>query len=682
MVKIEDCSDSGSSSDLEIVDQRTTQVSSSASKLRCEQDSVDEQSFPSSSSSQLKSYFVGMGFGPALVDKVFQENGEADTELLLEVLIKLSSSSAEVSNCLDDFSSFVKEEDDIEWDDDFDTKDSSLPSFQDGDKRSYLLMMNFSEEEVDLAINQLGEDANLPELADFIVTSQTVGSSRVNDMQNDEEPASEALFGTMDKTLHLLQMGFTEEEVSTAIDIYGSEVSVQELADSIFARRHKLKIEGLGVVGNNIKAESDYIEDVAVEETRAGYSASGTWESNASSSNYDPYDYEEKVRVKKARGTILNDETFFSHGAQHPKWESTWESKPFPYGEDGKSGSSCVKEEFPERRMPNPNGNVRATESKLPYFFYANVVDISEETWRRLSGFLYGTEPENGNCQYFSAFIRKEGYMHNLPKERRFKILPEPPMTLQDALPHTRKWWPSWDTRKQLSCINTEKVVPLVFEQLRKIMIDSQGMVSKEQQMKILHQCKTLNLMWVGQYKLTPIEPEEVECILGYPRNHTQSFQLEPYERLRTLKYSFQTDTLGYYFSPLKALFPDGMRVLSVYSGIGGAEVALHRLGIHLKCVVSVEASEVNRKIMKRWWQYTSQTGELIQIGGIEKLTTQVLESFVQKFGGFDLILGGNPGPYVSGGFNVSSMMGMDQNLFFEFVRVFQRVRGSMRRNN
>lgn len=36
------------------------------------------------------------------------------------------------------------------------SQDSRLPSFQDGDKRSYLLMMNFSEEEVDLAINQLG----------------------------------------------------------------------------------------------------------------------------------------------------------------------------------------------------------------------------------------------------------------------------------------------------------------------------------------------------------------------------------------------------------------------------------------------------------------------------------------------------------------------------------------------
>lgn len=31
-----------------------------------------------------------------------------------------------------------------------------------------------------------GEDANLPELADFIVTAQTMGSSRVNDIQNDE----------------------------------------------------------------------------------------------------------------------------------------------------------------------------------------------------------------------------------------------------------------------------------------------------------------------------------------------------------------------------------------------------------------------------------------------------------------------------------------------------------------
>lgn len=31
----------------------------------------------------------------------------------------------------------------------------------------------------------------------------------------------ESLFGVMDKTLHLLQMGFTEEEVSSVIDKAG-----------------------------------------------------------------------------------------------------------------------------------------------------------------------------------------------------------------------------------------------------------------------------------------------------------------------------------------------------------------------------------------------------------------------------------------------------------------------------
>jgi len=69
-------------------------------------------------------------------------------------------------------------------------------------------------------------------------------------------------------------------------------------------------------------------------------------------------------------------------------------------------------------------------------------------------------------------------------------------------------------------------------------------------------------------------------------------------------------------------MFPDGLRVLSIFSGVGGAEIVLHRLGICLKCVVSVEASEINRKILKRWWQNTGQTGVLKQMGGIERLTS------------------------------------------------------------
>jgi len=127
-------------------------------------------------------------------------------------------------------------------------------------------------------------------------------------------------------------------------------------------------------------------------------------------------------------------------------------------------------------------------------------------------------------------------------------------------------------------------------------------------------------------------------------------------------------------------MYPDGLRVLSVFSGIGGAEIALHRLGIRLKCVVSVEASEINRNILKRWWQNTGQTGALKQIGGIERLTSQTLESFMNQFGGFDIIVGSNPGELNrASGRDVSA--DMDFNLFFEFVRVFQRVRSVMGKN-
>ena len=80
---------------------------------------------------------------------------------------------------------------------------------------------------------------------------------------------------------------------------------------------------------------------------------------------------------------------------------------------------------------------------------------------------------------------------------------------------------------------------------------------------------------------------------------------------------------------------PDRIRVLSIYSGIGGAQVTLHRVGIplKLKCVISVEESEVNRKILRGWWSKTEQTGMLRQYAGIWKLKTHVIEDLVKEFG-------------------------------------------------
>ncbi|PQM34052.1 DNA (cytosine-5)-methyltransferase DRM1 [Prunus yedoensis var. nudiflora] len=186
-----------------------------------------------------------------------------------------------------------------------------------------------------------------------------------------------------------------------------------------------------------------------------------------------------------------------------------------------------------------------------------------------------------------------------------------------------------------------------------------------------------LNLVWVGRYKLGPTEPEYLERILGYPLNHTQAAESSLTERLLSLKFCFQTDTLGYHLSALKSMYPGGLTVFSIFSGIGGAEVALHRLGISLKGVVSVETNATKRKILRRWWENTGQIGQLEQIEDVHKLTSTKLESLMKKFGGFDLIICQHPCSDLISKISPQSesLPGFDFSLFYEFVRVLQRVR-------
>lgn len=40
-------------------------------------------------------------------------------------------------------------------------------------------------------------------------------------LENPQEASTESLFGTMDKTLRLLEMGFSENRISAAIEKYG-----------------------------------------------------------------------------------------------------------------------------------------------------------------------------------------------------------------------------------------------------------------------------------------------------------------------------------------------------------------------------------------------------------------------------------------------------------------------------
>ncbi|XP_018833889.1 probable inactive DNA (cytosine-5)-methyltransferase DRM3 isoform X2 [Juglans regia] len=646
----------------------------------------------SSSGSNIRSFFIGMGFLPSLVDKAVEENGEDNVDLLLETLFAYSAlqkSNSESSDSLD--SLFDDKEDSSPPEIPTVIQPKEEPDVYNGvgdDKRESLLMMKFSVNEVDFAIDKLGEDAPINELVDFITAAQIAqefekdtDDSIHDDEVRNEHTNNETLFGTMEKTLRLLEMGFSENEVSLAIEKYGVEIPLSELADSIFAGH-----VASSCVGENKNSSNPFgtvkvkMEDFGLDTiSRSGNITIG-----------------QTSVLKRPKQEYFDDCPGAASLSRHVDFgENSRRKRPKQeYVDDSSSfaDTTGVEEKFdpkisfgrPNIFKANPSKSLDRMVAKPPYFFYGNIVNVSHDSWIKISQFLYSIEPEFANAQLFSALIRKEGYIHNLPTESRFHILPRSPMTIEDAVPNTKKWWPSWDTRKQLNCISSEtNGISQLCARLGRVVADSRGLPSSEQQRDILHHCRTSNLVWVGQYKLAPIEPEHIECMLGYPLNHTQAAESSLIERLSSLKYGFQTDTLGYHLSALKLMYPEGLTMLSFYSGIGGAEVALNRLGIRLKGVVSVETSETNRKILRRWWQSSRQTGELVQIEDIQRLTSNRIESLFKNFGGFDLVVCQNPCAHFSSSKMAAeddSLPVFDFSLFYEFVRVLQRVRSMMER--
>ncbi|TKW24472.1 hypothetical protein SEVIR_3G052500v4 [Setaria viridis] len=655
MVKIEDLTED-SSADADARVPREAAVGLLPGSVHA---SLKEEDQPSSSSSSLRLQFIGMGFSPKLVDKVLKRHGDDDSNTILESLLSysdLQQSGSESSGSLGSL-----------FDSDNEENNSPLESMkgigQDikpepdsfSEKWSYLLQtMKFSQQEVDLAFKKLGDEAPLEQLVNCIVNAQLGGSSGgLENGDTTNEGKAEALFGIMEKTLSLLQKGYTEEEVSSAIDSFGHRATVQVLEDSILARRIANSIEQ-----KEIKVESDFLGEAETDYStyQTSYSAVRCYDDDVNN-----------TRVKRAKHIFMND-----RGAS-----SSNPANPWSMGRCAGTSDMPVKVEL-EAVTPGCRAKVQGDLAKPPYFLYGNVVEIPKDTWHQLKQFLYNVEPEFVSSQFFSALTRKEGYIHNLPVEGRHVVVPKSPMTIEEALPFTRQWWPSWDTRKHISVVTIEAAgIDQTCERLGRMVRESRGVLSQERQMQIMHQCTVSNLIWVGRDKLSPLEPHQLERILGYPHNHTNLFELNQSDRFAAMRYAFQTDTLSYFLSVLKDQFPHGIRVLSIYSGIGGAEVTLHRLGIPLKCVVSVEESEVNRKILKRWWLKTEQTGELRQLPGIWKLKIQVIEDFITEFGGFDLIIGGN---YTSckGGTTVNTTMGMDSNRFYEYARVVKRVRAAV----
>lgn len=657
----------------------------------------------SSSGTNVRSTLLTMGFKAPLVDKAIEEYGEDNIDLLLEILVANSDPSrAESSDSLD--SLFCDDEDinsSAKYDRDLHIKEEPDPCIGvSDDKRVSLLAMSFSLDEVESAIGRLGEAAPVNELVDVIFAARIAENSKKNDDDDDDvsvveikekkkECTTEDLFGTMEKTLKLLEMGFSENEVSTVIEKFGSEIPVEELANLIVdpssrpsRRMDKHLLNSLGRNG------SIGFHPVAVKKE----------ECLDTSESID--NLLEKLKGKRPKENSIDEQDTLKRPKSEfdealstslgPAWQEI-------LGLSNTTRTTVSRRAIHQRSrvldsqdtqklsMPNPCRSLDKMVAKAPYFFYGNVMNLSHDSWVRISQFLYSIEPEFVHTQLFSALSRKEGYVHNLPTENRVHIVPKPPMTIQEAVPNSRKWWPSWDTRQHLNCINSEtSVISQVCDRLGRTLSDSQGFPSVDRQRDILYQCQIFNLVWVGRYKLAPVGPEQIEHILGYPENHTRIAGFNLMERLLSLKHCFQIDTLAYCLSALKYLYPGGLTVLSIYSGIGGAEVALHRLGIRLKAVVSIEASEKNRRILKQWWSSTGQTGELVQMEDIHKLASNKVEFLIKQYGGFDFIICQNPCTYSSKGnlaADIDSHASLDFMLFHEFVRVMQRVRSTTGRN-
>ncbi|KAL0461694.1 UNVERIFIED_CONTAM: DNA (cytosine-5)-methyltransferase DRM2 [Sesamum latifolium] len=462
---------------------------------------VEASSSAGASRVKLINHFVGMGFSEKLVSKAIEENGEGDTESILNALLTYSTLEDSTEQQLSINS------------------DPSSSDYNETLQEDLSDMDSWSEDEIEDNADSVSEKHKM------LLSLANTGSLSEKDK----------------KLLALANMGYTVEEASIAMDRCGQEASVAVLTDFICAAQ-MAREEDCYLLEDDLKPKHLY---------------------NGNSTNKKRKFYEMCRKKNVIEETIRLPNPMIGFGV-------------------------------PSQQPEHINRSLPEVARGPPYFYYENVALAPKGVWDTISRFLYEVEPEFVDSKYFCATARKRGYVHNLPIENRFPLIPLPPLTIHQAFPLSRKWWPSWDTRDKLNCIQTAIGSAKLTERIRNALERYDGDPPETVQRFVLEQCRKWNLVWVGRNKVAPLEPDEVEMLLGFPKNHTR-----------------EVDTVAYHLSVLKDIFPNGIKLLSLFSGIGGAEVALHRVGIKLKNVVSVEKSKVNRDIVKSWWEQTNPEGEL-----------------------------------------------------------------------
>ncbi|KAI3733498.1 hypothetical protein L6452_12941 [Arctium lappa] len=522
----------------------------------------------------------------------------------------------------------------------------------------HFMTMGFPEAMVTKVIAELGEDntdAILDTLLTYSVVDETPNQKReLNDTYLKSESHVENKFADLDSIwsdedsddsfekddplVCLIDMGYSPEEASAAISRCGKNAPLSELVDFISAANVSKEYDA--EMNANVLGSFSHL---LPKDKKRKFQKDNFWSKNK--------------KLDRKHESKSKDE---DHEALH---------LPNPM-----VGFGVPREPFHVVRRTLPEAAIGP-----PFFYYENVALTPKGAWNRIKSFLYEIDPEFVDSKFFCAAARKRGYIHNLPLENRFPLQPLPPLTIFEALPGTKKWWPSWDKREQLNCILTCIGSAQLTDRIRLALENSNTEPSLHVKNHIIGQCKKWNMVWTGKTRVAPLEPDEIELIMGYPIYHTRG--ASRVERYKGLGNAFQVDTVAYHLSVLKNLYPDGINVLSLFSGIGGAEVALHKLGIPLNNVVSVEKSMVCRNILQGWWEQTNQKGNLVHVSDVQEVTLNKLNQWISSFGGFDLVIGGSPCNNLAGGNRRTrdGLEGEHSSLFFDYFRILDGVKNIMK---
>uniref|UniRef100_A0A804LC64 DNA (cytosine-5-)-methyltransferase n=1 Tax=Zea mays TaxID=4577 RepID=A0A804LC64_MAIZE len=548
-------------------------------------------------SASLVQKYMDMGFTEEIVRKAMKDNGDNGADSLVELLLTYQ----ELGNDLKVDNGFasgcapqtVDDSDDDDILENWDDEDA------DGGRSTRVAnSIDDSEDEVIAMLVYVACQHRISQCSPVLSTQDFLNEMSQKDKKVDS----------------LVKMGFPEDEAALAITRCGQDASISVLVDSIYASQ----TAGDGYCGNL----SDY----------EGNSNGGRNKGRFMDGN--------KKKRKRYGGQ--------AQGNRGPLDGSCEEPMPLP--------NPMVGFNLPDHWTRPVDRSLPTQAIGPPYFYYENVALAPKGVWTTISRFLYDIQPEFVDSKYFCAAARKRGYIHNLPLERRSPLLPLPPKTIFEAFPRTKRWWPSWDPRRQFNCLQTCTSSAKLLERIRVTLANSSDPPPPLVQKFVLEECRKWNLAWVGLNKVAPLEPDEMEFLLGFPKDHTRGIS-------RTERY------------------PQGMNVLSLFTGIGGAEVALHRLGIRMNTVVSVEKSEVNRTILKSWWDQT-QTGTLIEINDVQTLTADRIEAYIRRIGGFDLVIGGSPCNNLAGSnrHHRDGLEGEHSSLFYHYFRILDSVKSIMER--